>query len=74
MKKYDCIVMYSGGKDSFTVLNALKKKYNVLCITASHPFFTDENKNIVDTVIKDFNVDHYYLNIDSDLYLNLIKL
>lgn len=59
-RKYDCLVPYSGGRDSSYVLYLVTKKYkmNPLAVTFNNGFLSDlALKNIMET-IKILQVDH----------------
>ena len=59
-KKYDCLIPYSGGRDSSYVLYLIKQKYglNPLAVTFNNGFLSDfAVENILNTV-KVLNVNH----------------
>jgi len=58
--RYDCIVPYSGGKDSSYTLYVLKEKYemNPLAVTINHMFLTDTGKRNNEKVVRKLGVDH----------------
>lgn len=60
--KYDCIVPYSGGKDSSYTLYVLKEKYgmNPLVVTVSHMFFTDTGKWNNENTVRKLGVDQIF--------------
>lgn len=57
---YDCVVPFSGGKDSTYTLYTLTQIYNMnaLAVTFNHCFFTDVIKENQEKVIKKLGVDH----------------
>jgi amino acid adenylation domain-containing protein len=60
--KYDCLVLYSGGKDSTYVLCKLVNDYklNVLTYTLDNGFISDDAKSNIDKTITKLGVDHIY--------------
>ncbi|HIP39399.1 MAG TPA: N-acetyl sugar amidotransferase [Desulfocapsa sulfexigens] len=68
-RKYDCMVPYSGGRDSSYVLYLCKEKYgmNPLAVTFNNLFMSDYAlKNILSTVPK-LGVDHVMVSLQPDL-------
>jgi PP-loop superfamily ATP-utilizing enzyme len=59
-KQYDCMVLYSGGKDSTYMLYKLANHYNlkVLAFTFDNHFIPPETYANIDRVLKKINVDH----------------
>ncbi len=58
--KYDCLVGFSGGKDSTYIIYQLKYKYHmrVLAFTFDNGFMTDYGKNNIKNALEKINVDH----------------
>jgi len=58
-KKYDCLVMCSGGKDSTSALYYMKKRYNlnVLAFMFDHGFETDEAIKNVNKAVEKLGID-----------------
>ena len=58
-KKYDCMVMCSGGKDSTSALYFMKKRYNlnVLAFTFDHGFETEDALNNVRRAVEKLDID-----------------
>lgn len=59
-RDYDCMVLYSGGKDSTYMLYKLANHYNlrVLAFTFDNHFIPPETYANIDRVLKKINVDH----------------
>lgn len=57
---YDCLVAYSGGKDSTYTLHLLKNKYNlrILAYSFDNWFQSDRAKDNILAVLKNINIDH----------------
>lgn len=72
---YDCICLYSGGKDSTFMLYSLVKKYNlrVLAFTLDNYFLAPETHTNIKKVLKIINVDHIFYRPDFDLTKELYK-
>lgn len=64
---YDCVVGFSGGKDSTYLLWILKNKYklNVLAVVIDHGFFPEVTINNIDIVQKKLGIDVMRYNINS---------
>lgn len=58
---YDCLVAYSGGKDSTYTLYLMKKKYNlnVLAVTLNNWYQSKWASSNIQNVIKSLNIDHF---------------
>lgn len=63
---YDAVVGISGGKDSVYVLHQLINKYHlkVRAFTLDNGFFTTEARKNVDRIVRDFDVEHEYVEFD----------
>ena len=60
-KKYDCISLLSGGKDSTYVLARLVNMgLNVLAFTMDNGYISDQAKANVDRIVTKLGVDHIY--------------
>ncbi len=66
---YDAALGISGGKDSIFVLHELVKKYGlkVKTFTMLNGFFSDNARRNVDRLVKEFGVEHEYIEFDPDL-------
>src|SRR5688500_9951370 len=61
-KDYDCLVAYSGGKDSSYTLWALSHTYGLRClaITVDNGFVSEQALRNIDTLTTGLGVDHVY--------------
>lgn len=75
LKKYDCIVPVSGGKDGAYVANKLKEKYNlnVLTVTSRPPLETEIGKKNLSNFI-DSGFDHVHVTPNQKAMKQLNKL
>lgn len=66
---YDAALGISGGKDSVFVLHELTKRYGlkVKTFTLLNGFFSDDARANVDRLVREFGVEHEYIEIDSAL-------
>jgi amino acid adenylation domain-containing protein len=59
--QYDCIMLYSGGKDSTYALGKLAEMgLNVLAFTLDNGYISDSAKQNIKKVVDALNVDHIY--------------
>ena len=67
--KYDCLVLYSGGKDSTNMLYNLTDKLNlrVLAYTLDNWFFSPETYENIKKVVSKLGVDHMFYKPDWEL-------
>lgn len=65
---YDCIVAYSGGKDSTYALKVMMETYrlNCLAVTIDNGFMSAQAKKNCDTVTSALSVDHVVFKPSSD--------
>ncbi len=72
---YDCVVGFSGGKDSAYLLWKLKTQYglNILAVTVDHGFFPDITDDNVKIVPKKLSVDQIIYKINSDFMNKFFK-
>lgn len=72
--RYDCLVGFSGGKDSTYIIYQLKEKYNmrVLAFTYDNGFCTDYGRNNINKVLDQINVDYqtFKPNVQTSQFLN----
>jgi N-acetyl sugar amidotransferase len=68
-RKYDCLVPYSGGRDSSYVLYLSKVKYglNPLAVTFNNLFMSDYARKNIFTTIRKLGVDHVMVSFRPDL-------
>lgn len=75
---YDCLIPFSGGRDSSYVLYLLKRKYslNPLVVTFNNLFMSDYALENIFRIVEFFNVDHVYVtyspSILKDFYRTMI--
>ena len=72
---YDVAMGFSGGKDSTFVLYKLVYEYKlkVKAYTLDNGFLSAEAKSKIDAIVKQFNVEHEYVNCDLDLLKKTYK-
>ncbi|MEJ2704093.1 MAG: hypothetical protein P8Z79_16785 [Sedimentisphaerales bacterium] len=58
---YDCLVAYSGGKDSTYTLHLLRERYNLRCLAYSFDnwFQSETARRNIRAVLSSINVDHW---------------
>lgn len=73
--KYDCAVMFTGGKDSSYLLWALKKIYkkNVLAITIDNGFEDQYSQESAKRICKILNVEQIIVKEDKKLFATFYK-
>ncbi|QTA93892.1 N-acetyl sugar amidotransferase [Desulfonema magnum] len=74
-RKYDCLIPYSGGRDSSYVLYLCKRKYNLnpLAVTFNNLFMSEYAiRNIFNTVSK-LDVDHVFLTYQPEIVRKFYK-
>lgn len=61
--KYDCLVGFSGGKDSSYVIYRLRSHYNarVMAFTWDNGFLTDYARENINLMVKEFDLDHEWV-------------
>ena len=66
---YDAAVGISGGKDSVFVLYELTHRYNlhVKAFTMNNGFLSEEAKKNIDRLVKEFGVEHEYIDFERSL-------
>ena len=76
--EYDCIVAYSGGKDSTYTLKLLVKKYKLRClaVTIDNGFMSEQARKNCDVVTSSLNVDYVVIkpaaNFMNNMYLQSV--
>lgn len=65
---YDCIVGFSGGKDSTYIIWQMKYTYGmrVLAVTFQNGFHTEYGRNNIDNALEKLNVDHITVRMRED--------
>jgi len=60
--EYDCLVAYSGGKDSTYTLDILKIRYGLrlLAFTMDNGFISPRAKENIESVVEKLDIDHIY--------------
>ncbi len=73
--KYDCVLLFSGGKDSIYLLHILTVKYKlqVLTITIDTGFLSPIGKKNIKKVVSLLNVDHIYITPENNFYKRFYK-
>lgn len=75
--KYDCLLGYSGGKDSTALLDMLINKYRLkpFVITIETGLMTDVAKNNIKKTLEklDYSNNHIFINYAIPTFLNLYK-
>ena len=73
--KYDVALGFSGGKDSTYVLYMLKNVYGlrVKTFTLDNGFLSDEAKEKIGKLVKEFGVEHEYVVCDQSLLKEMYK-
>jgi len=71
--KYDCVVGFSGGKDSTYLLNFLKEEYdlNILAYTCDTQFMSEVEKKNIEKVVDKLKVDHIWSTPGYNFYKKL---
>lgn len=74
-EEYDCLLMFSGGKDSAYLLHLLKQKYklNVLALTIDTGLLQPIVKSNIKRIINKIDVDHIYFKPKNDFYIRLYR-
>ncbi|MBQ2802177.1 MAG: hypothetical protein IJF03_12425 [Lachnospiraceae bacterium] len=67
--KYDCLVGFSGGKDSTYIIYQLAKKYQmrVLAFTFDNGFSTQYGKDNIANALSKLNVDHITFSMNDEI-------
>ena len=76
-RKYDCLVMCSGGKDSTSALYYMKRRYrlNPLAFTFDHGFETEDAMENVRNAVEILGVDFLFFKSDfmKDMFSKILK-
>jgi len=67
--EYDCIVCYSGGKDSTFLLMELKERFklNILAFTLDNTFISNRAKSNIKAVINKLGIGHIMIRPEQDV-------
>lgn len=73
--EYDCVVLFSGGKDSIYLLYLLKEKYKLhpLALTVDNDFLSPRAYENIRNSVKRLQVDHQFLTPDHDFFKRLYR-
>ncbi len=65
--KYDCLVGFSGGKDSTYIIQQLKEKYGmrVLAFTFQNAFATEYGRKNIENALQKIHVDHIAFSMND---------
>lgn len=72
-RQYDCVIGYSGGKDSTALLNLIYNEYNLtpLAITVDMGFMSDIAKQNIKDTLEKINVDHIFISEANNTFTKL---
>jgi hypothetical protein len=73
MKKYDAVLMLSGGKDSCSLAIDLKDQQNILCVTIDNGFLSDVAKNNIYKLKSLAGIDSLIYKPDIADYRKLVE-
>lgn len=73
--EYDCLLLFSGGKDSTYLLYILKEKYglNVLAVTVDTGLLNPKTKLNIKKIVKHLNVNHIAITPENDFFKRLYR-
>lgn len=73
--KYDCIVLFTGGRDSSYSLLKLKELYdlNILALTWDNGFFSVQQKKQMENLVNYLDIDHLYINTDWNIVKEIYR-
>lgn len=74
--KYDCLVGFSGGKDSTYIIQQLKEKYGmrVLAFTFQNGFSTEYSRKNIENALQKIQVDHIVFSMNDKELRNMYTL
>ncbi|MFX1558896.1 MAG: hypothetical protein ACFFC9_16730, partial [Promethearchaeota archaeon] len=74
-QQYDCIIAYSGGKDSTALLDIFVSEYNLtpLAVTVDTGYMTDIAKENMKDTIEKINIDHILIKKAIPTFTKLYK-
>jgi len=75
INEYDCLLLFSGGKDSTYLLYLLKHHYklNVLALTVDNGLLNPLAKQNIEIVVKKLNVEHLFFTQGYDFFRKLYR-
>lgn len=75
-RTYDCLLAYSGGKDSTFTLDLLKNKYHlrVLAVTFDNWFQSETARENIRNVIMRLNMNHIYITPGYELFKQIMQV
>lgn len=75
-RSYDCVLAYSGGKDSTFTLHLLKEKYglNVLAFSFDNWFQSEQAQKNIRCVVKTAGVDHITMRPNFTLFRQMMQI
>jgi tRNA(Ile)-lysidine synthase TilS/MesJ len=73
---YDCLVAYSGGKDSTFTLHVLLKRYhlNILALSFDNWFQSECAHHNIQNVIRNMNVDHVMFRPNFEIFRKMMQV
>lgn len=73
---YDCLVLFSGGKDSTYMLYTLMKEFNlkILAFTFDNGFLSKQTFMNINNTLNQLNVDHVYFKPQYSIMKDIFKL
>ncbi len=73
--EYECIVLYTGGKDSSYTLYLMSQVYGLktLALTWDNGFFNDINTDNIEVTARNLGVEHRYIRTDWDVLKHIYK-
>jgi hypothetical protein len=73
--EYDCLLLFSGGKDSIYLLHILKEKYglNVLAFSVDTGLMSPLAKKNIKKVFESLKVDHIFFTPEIDFFKDLYR-
>lgn len=74
-RKYDCLIPYSGGRDSLYVVYLCRKKYqmNLLVVTYNNLFMSRYAQDNIFNMIDILNVDHIFVTYKPEILKQFYK-
>ncbi|MFA6350074.1 MAG: hypothetical protein WCY12_04030 [Candidatus Omnitrophota bacterium] len=74
VKPNDCVVGFSGGKDSnYAVFNLKKMGFNPLCVTMDNGFLSQEARTNIQRLTDKFSLGHRFISPDRDILFKFYR-